>query len=302
MSLEAGGIVVQNVSKTFAKKSVLNNISFFVGKGELFGFLGPNGAGKTTTMRIILALLEADNGTVLIDGTSFHLDPSIRRRTGVLLEGHGLYEEMSLYDNIVYYAALYGMKVEQARGIIRRVGLASHSEEKVGTFSSGMKKRAALARALVHEPEYLFLDEPTTGLDPEAQIEFRELIGNLSRERGITLFLNSHNLDEVQKICTNVAIISGGKILVSESLLKLQHKYGEPAVFITLYDDENARRLEELLKQNDKVVRTGLSGRRVEAVLHKDNLTLQDVLTYGIEIKEFTVRVKSLEEVYMDIV
>jgi ABC-2 type transport system ATP-binding protein len=302
MSPEAGGILVQDVSKSFKQKGVLNNISFSVAKGDLFGFLGPNGAGKTTTMRIILALMDADTGSVRIDGTSFHQDPSIRRRTGVLLEGHGLYEEMTLRDNIGYYASLYGVGEKEAARTIQRVGLAGSADEKVGNFSSGMKKKAALARALVHEPEYLFLDEPTNGLDPEAQIDFRELIGALSRERGITLFLNSHNLDEVQKICTKVAIISGGSILVSEFLSKLQHRSSEPAVYITMYSEEDARRLDALLENNNAVVRTKVRGRQIEAVLYEDNFTLQDVLAYGIHVKEFTCRVKSLEEVYMDIV
>jgi ABC-2 type transport system ATP-binding protein len=302
MTRNGGGILVDNVSKAFRKKQVLKDIRFAVKRGELFGFLGPNGAGKTTTMRIILGLLNADSGSALIDGTSFRADPSVRRRTGVLLEGHGLYEDMTLSDNIRYYASLNGAGEREAARTIRRVGLAGSADEKVGNFSSGMKKKAALARALVHEPEYLFLDEPTSGLDPEAQIDFRELIGSLSRERGITLFLNSHNLDEVQKICTQVAIISGGSILVSDSLAGLQRQYSEPAVYITLYSEEDALRLDALLKNNNTVVRTEVRGKQIEAVLREDNFTLQDVLAYGVDVKEFTSRVKSLEEVYMEIV
>lgn len=302
MTRNGDGILVRDVSKAFKKKKVLSNISFSVAKGELFGFLGPNGAGKTTTMRIILGLLNADSGSVFIGGSSFRADPSVRRRTGVLLEGHGLYEDMTLSDNIGYYAALHGVGEKEAVRTIGRVGLAGSADEKVGNFSSGMKKKAALARALVHEPEYLFLDEPTNGLDPEAQIDFRELIGSLYRERGITLFLNSHNLDEVQKICTQVAIISGGSILVSDSLSGLQRQYSEPAVYITLYSEEEALRLDALLKNNNAVARTEVRGKQIEAVLREDNFTLQDVLAYGIHIKEFTCRVKSLEEVYMEIV
>ncbi len=302
MTRNGDGILVRDVSKAFKKKKVLSNISFSVAKGELFGFLGPNGAGKTTTMRIILGLLNADSGSVFIGGSSFRADPSVRRRTGVLLEGHGLYEDMTLSDNIGYYAALHGVGEKEAVRTIRRVGLAGSADEKVGNFSSGMKKKAALARALVHEPEYLFLDEPTNGLDPEAQIDFRELIGSLYRERGITLFLNSHNLDEVQKICTQVAIISGGSILVSDSLSGLQRQYSEPAVYITLYSEEEALRLDALLKNNNAVARTEVRGKQIEAVLREDNFTLQDVLAYGIHVKEFTCRVKSLEEVYMEIV
>ncbi len=297
-------ILLEGVTKTFQKKQVLRNIGFSVQRGDLFGFLGPNGAGKTTTMRIILGLLDPDGGTVLVDGRPFKNEPAVRRRTGVILEGHGLYEDMSLFDNIYYYASLFGMDEGKSKTeeMIHKVGLTPKSGAKVGTFSSGMKKKAALARSLVHEPEYLFLDEPTTGLDPEAQVEFRELIRHLSEEKGITLFFNSHNLDEVQKICNKVAIIGKGSVLVSDSVRALQKRYSEPTVGITLYSEGDARKLCALLEDHEKITDIKNDNNTVEAVLREDSFTLRELLSYGVEIKEFTTKVKTLEDVYMEIV
>lgn len=301
---ENEGIRLDEISKTFRKKRILNNISFTVEKGDLFGFLGPNGAGKTTTMRIILGLLAPDTGSVTVGGSDFAASPEIRRRTGVILEGHGLYENMSLIDNLNFYFSLYhqGKDSKRVPKIIEEVGLSRYGEEKVGNFSTGMKKKAALARSLVHKPDYLFLDEPTTGLDPEAQMEFRELIRVLSKDRKVTLFLNSHNLEEVQKICNKVAIVNNGSIVVSDSVEALQDKYSEPAVLITLYSAVDAEEVGKFLEGNDKILRTTVKGATVEAVLKEDNFTLTELLRYGVEIKEFTRRVKSLEEVYMEIV
>lgn len=297
-----GGIQVQGVSKSFRGKKVLEDIQLSVPRGELFGFLGPNGAGKTTMMRIILGLLDADSGAALVGGGNFRDNPSVRSRTGVMLEGHGLYENMTLRDNIRYYGELLGVSPADCDAAITATGMSSSMDDKVGTFSTGMRKKAALARALVNRPEYLFLDEPTAGLDPEAQVEFRDLIGRLSGERGITLFLNSHNLDEVQKICGSIGIISGGRLLVSDSLDRLQQQYSDPALHITLYSEEDALSLDRMLQNNEKVRHTRVTGTKIEAVLKEEDLALKDVLGYGIDIREFTRRVKTLEEVYMEIV
>lgn len=300
----ATAVHIDGVSKSFGKKKVLEEISFSVGKGDLFGFLGPNGAGKTTTMRIILGLIEADRGSASVFGGRFGDSPGVRMKTGVVLDEHGLYEDMALWRNLEFYCGLYDVSrpKERITELLAAVGLTGQGNDKVGNFSTGMKKRAALARALIHDPELLFLDEPTAGLDPEAQVGFRNVIARLSRERGVTVFFNSHNLDEVQKICSRVALIDRGRIAVCDTVVNLQAKYSEPGVMFTVYSEAEAEEICKRLESNRKINRTERDGTRVICFLRERDFRLQDLLQYGIEIREFTLHRKTLEEVYMDIV
>ncbi len=166
-------IEVQNLTKTFNGKAVLKDISFKVKEGEIFGYLGPNGAGKTTTMRIILGLLNPTSGNAFVLGQNLGENEKLRNKVGVLLENDGVYDKLSAYENLHYYAQLYGLSdsVERKRRIgelLEFVGLSDRRNDKVGEFSKGMRRKLALARAIAHEPEVLFLDEPSSGLDPEA--------------------------------------------------------------------------------------------------------------------------------------
>ncbi len=210
-------IEVQNLTKTFNGKTVLNGISFEVKEGEIFGYLGPNGAGKTTTMRIILGLLKPTSGNVLVQDQNLGENEELRNKVGVLLENDGLYDGLSAYENLDYYAQLYGISDGVARK--RRIGelldfvaLSDRRAEKVGTYSKGMKRKLGLVRSMVHNPDILFFDEPSSGLDPEAQRMVRDLILRLSTEEKRTVFLNSHDLDEVQRVCTKIAILQDGEI------------------------------------------------------------------------------------------
>jgi ABC-2 type transport system ATP-binding protein len=294
---------LEGVSKSFGKKQVLEEITFSVEKGDLFGFLGPNGAGKTTTMRIILGLLEPDRGTALVFGDRFGDSAVLRLRAGVVLDEHGLYEDMTLGKNLGFYCSLYGISrpKERTAELLAAVGLAGEEDRKVGEFSSGMEKRAALARALVNDPQILFLDEPTAGLDPEAQIGFRGVLSRLSEERGVTVFLNSHNLDEVQKICSRVGVINRGRIEVCDTVASLQARYSEPTVMFSVYSEEDGRELSERLRGNRKIGRIERDGTKIVCILLDEDFRLRELLEYGIEIREFAVQQKTLEEVYMDI-
>lgn len=300
----ATAVHIDGVSKSFGKKKVLEEITFSVEKGDLFGFLGPNGAGKTTTMRIILGLIEADRGSASVFGSRFGESPDIRMKTGVVLDEHGLYEDMPLRRNLEFYCGLYdvGRPKERTAELLAAVGLAGEKDRKVGEFSSGMKKRAALARALVNDPYILFLDEPTAGLDPEAQIGFRGVLARLSEERGVSVFLNSHNLDEVQKICSRVAVINRGRIEVCDTVASLQARYSEPRVVFSVYSEEDGREICRHLETNEKIRGIERDGTRIVCTLRQEDFRLRELLEYGIEIREFTVHRKSLEEVYMDIV
>ena len=304
-------IEVQNLTKTFNGKTVLKNVSFEVKEGEIFGYLGPNGAGKTTTLRIILGLLNPTSGNAFVMGQNLGENEALRNKVGVLLEDDGVYDRLSAYENLDYYAQLYGLsdRIERKRRIkelLDYVGLSDRINDKVGRFSKGMRRKLALARAIVHEPEVLFLDEPSSGLDPEAQIMVRDLILQLSEEMGVTIFLNSHDLDEVQRICTKIAILQSGEIKAHDTVKNLREKMGKPRVEITLSDSKDAEKALNILNSLDFVSVSDCErdDSRITAVIRneKSSTILSVLMRNGIAVEEIKWVTKSLEDVYLDIV
>jgi ABC-2 type transport system ATP-binding protein len=202
---------VDRLTKRFGDRVAFEDVSFDVGRGEVFGFLGPNGAGKTTTVRTLGTLLDPTSGSATVAG--FPLTPEngveIRRRIAIMPESPGLYLRLSILENLECFADLY--EVSDPRGRIdlalRAVNLADRAQDASGTLSKGLRQRVALARALLSDPEVLFLDEPTVGLDPVAAREVHELILGL-RERGVTIFLTTHRLEEAERLCDRVAILN----------------------------------------------------------------------------------------------
>jgi len=207
-------IALDNVSKSLGGRPVLNGISFVVEQGDVFGYLGPNGAGKTTTIRVMLGLFPPNSGRALILGKNAESEEA-RQRVGFVLEADGLYENMTAHENLDYYSQIYGLlpsaKDRRIDEMLELARLSDRARDKVSSYSKGMRQRLALARSMLHEPDLLILDEPTAGLDPTGQIEVRQTILDLA-ERGKTVFLSSHNLDEVQRICNRIALIDKGEI------------------------------------------------------------------------------------------
>lgn len=209
-------IEIEELTRTFGSVRALDGLSFSVEPGEVFGVLGHNGAGKTTLVRLINGVLEPTSGSIRVLGLDARTDGSdIRRQTGVLTETPSLYERLSARDNLKLFASFYDVPNADQRvdEMLKLFNLTERAKDRAGGFSKGMKQRLALARALVHEPQILFLDEPTAALDPEAARTVTALIESLSRESGRTVFLATHNLDEAQRLCTRVAVLSHGKLL-----------------------------------------------------------------------------------------
>jgi ABC-2 type transport system ATP-binding protein len=207
-------IEIESLTKKFGDLTAVDDLSFNVNEGEVFGFLGPNGAGKTTTVRMLCCLISKTSGTARISGYEIgNKEDSlkIRKIIGLSPDNVGLSEKMSAYDNLDFYGKIYDLPNDQRKENIRRflemLGLWEKRNVLVGTFSKGMKQKLAIARALIHEPQVLFLDEPTSNLDPEAAKTVRDFILEL-KEQKKTIFLNTHNLDEAQRICDRIAILN----------------------------------------------------------------------------------------------
>ncbi len=219
-------IETESLSRFFGPIRAVDDLTFQVYEGEVFGLLGPNGAGKTTTVRLLNGVLRPSGGQARVLG----LDPAqdgcrLRQQTGVLTETPSLYERLTARENLALFGALYGIpEMELSRRVARMLeefGLTDRADGRVGEFSKGMKQRLALARALLHEPPLLFLDEPTAGLDPEAARQVTEMIARLSHREGRTVFLCTHNLTEAQRLCDRVAVMDRGRLLALGTLEEL---------------------------------------------------------------------------------
>lgn len=230
-------ISAANVSRFYGKFEALKDVTFDVPVGSIFGFLGPNGAGKTTTLYVLLGLLPQKTGKVRV----LDLDPvtqgdRLRAQVGCLLEESGLYDVLTVKDNLEFFGRAQQMDEATLQSRIKETleffELSDFVKTKAGKLSKGMKQKTALARAILAMPKLLFLDEPTANLDPEASVAFRELIVNLAKKHGITVFLNTHRLDEAQKICDHIAIIKKGKVMLSGSTTDLLNTSKEMTVTI----------------------------------------------------------------------
>jgi len=219
-------IRLDNIGKKYGNQLALDGVSFEINRGEIVGFIGPNGAGKSTTMKIITGYLPPSSGEVFVNGhNAIERSLEIRRIIGYLPESNPLYPEMYVREYLKYIAGIYGLK-KQARllvdKIIYQTGLTPESHKQIKTLSKGYRQRVGLAQALIHDPQILILDEPTTGLDPNQIIEIRNLISELGTKK--TVMHSTHILQEVEAICDRVIIISKGKIVADESMSSTSSK------------------------------------------------------------------------------
>lgn len=222
-------IETEGLTKVYGSQTAVNQLTLQVGEGEVFGFLGPNGAGKTTTLLMFLGLTEPTSGKVRVCGFDPARDPlRVKERIGYLSENVGFYEDMDARQNLSYVARLNRIPDEvsakRINELLNVVGLMEDVEKKVGTYSKGMRQRLGIAEVLVKEPKVVFLDEPTIGLDPDGTNRMLDLIRSLSREKNITVFLSSHLLDQVQRICDRVGIMIKGDLVAVGPIEELGKK------------------------------------------------------------------------------
>ena len=220
-------IRTEQLRREFRGRRALDDVSFEVPAGTIFGYLGPNGAGKTTTIRILLGLIEPTSGRAEVLGFDTRTQADqVRSRCGALLDQPGLYDRLTAEENLDFYGRIFRLsaaeRAARSRELLSRFGLWDRRREKVGRWSRGMRQKLAVARALLHRPRLLFLDEPTAGLDALAAATLRQEIRALARDEGVTVFLTTHNLAEAEQLCDQVAIIDRGRILASGSPAELR--------------------------------------------------------------------------------
>ena len=296
-------IITHGLTRRFGDLVAVDDLDLEVDKGEVFGFLGPNGAGKTTTIRMLAALIAPSGGTARVAGYVLGKDnQAIRQHVGVLTETPGVYKRMSTLDNLVFFAKLYGVANPRARAeeYLEMFNLMGKRNDPAGTLSKGMRQKLAIARALLHKPQILFLDEPTAGLDPEAAKAVRDLIETLrSQER--TIFLSTHNLDEADRLCDRVALIKTRLIAVGRPQELKERMYGRRTV-IHLADVppriEGALDLPFIRKieRVDNALVVSLSDPETE-----NPILVKRLVELGAQIQFVTELKVSLEDLYFDL-
>lgn len=290
-------LTIKNLEKSFGKIKAVRGINLEVKKGDVFGFLGPNGAGKSTTIKMVLNLIIPDKGNILINGFDVRTEyTKVLQNIGIMVETPSFYEYLTGYDNLKLTANLYEeVKHVDIINLLKKVGLKNRANNKVSTYSVGMKQRLGLARALLNQPQLVILDEPTSGLDPQGKKGIRELITTLSEIEDITFFICTHMLNEVEQICNRVAIIQEGKIISKRVIGEKQNKR-----WVEFYTRQKKEAIQILKNsENVKKIETNKNG----ILLFIEDKQIEDInnllFDQGIKVKYIIPEVQSIEEYYL---
>jgi ABC-2 type transport system ATP-binding protein len=305
-------IAISHLTKNFDEIIAVNDMNLEIPEGCIFGLLGPNGAGKSTTTRLLSTLLRPTNGTAVVAGHDILKEPvQVRQITGVLPEesNHTLYQSMSAYDNLVYFARLYGVDEEtieaQVKELLEFMELWERKDDKAGELSTGNRQRLALCRALLHKPSILLLDEPTSALDPIASKRVRELILHLSQQYKQTVLINSHNLPEVQRMCERIAIIDQGKILLTGKTEELRHKLRTQQKYrILIQGDIQAAQTiiekQSCVMSSETEVDTIIA--EIENPMQNNVHILKALIDAGVNVVEISEEEATLEDLYLQVI
>lgn len=231
-------LITENLGKKYGDFSAVENLNLDVKEGSIFGFLGHNGAGKTTTISMLTTLILPTNGRATIGGYDAVKDNlKVRNLIGYLPENVTLYGDLTAVENLRFFGKLSGVKNVDAaiEDTLKLLEFSEWKNRKVKTYSKGMRQRIGIAQAILHNPKILFLDEPTSGLDPQGTKELRDILLMLNQERGTTIFMNTHLLSEVTKLCTDIGIISKGKLLLSDSIKNIEKEFPEEKSLEEIY-------------------------------------------------------------------
>jgi ABC-2 type transport system ATP-binding protein len=292
-------IEIQQLIKEYPRVRALDQLSLTIKKGEFFGLLGPNGAGKTTTIRLLTGLTQPTSGSIFIDGVDVVKNPLfITTLSGVVFEHQNTYNEMTVWQNLRLFARIYSIKNDRIEELLNQMELGPHKKKKAKHLSKGLKQRLLIARALLHDPEILFLDEPTEGLDPVFAESIRSFIADMNK-RGKTILLTTHYMAEAEQLCDRVAIINQGKLIELSDIQSLKDKYiSEYQVKIRSSDSQIA----DLLKEYDVAV--GKNEYTVRIEKNKASKVLKLIAEKGSmeTVEELFMSKPSLETIYIKLI
>jgi ABC-2 type transport system ATP-binding protein len=298
-------IRVEGLTRAFGSTRAVDELSIEVPRGIIFGFLGPNGAGKTTTINLLLGLLEPTDGRAEVLGRDPWTDgDAVRSQTGAVLEHNGVYEHLSAEDNLEFYARAWRLPAaergERIRELLTRMDLWDRRREQAGTWSRGMQQRLALARALLHRPPLVFLDEPTAGLDVMAATAVRDDLGELVGQDGTTIFLTTHNMAEAERLCSLVAVIRAGRLVAHGSPTELRARTGAPRVEILGRGFDDAQ-LAELRTRSEVLAVEHMDGHLTVELAERAEVgpLVSALVAGGAQIEEVRRGQASLEEVFV---
>lgn len=300
-------IDVQHLSRRFGAFTAVDDVSFSVAQGEIFGFLGSNGAGKSTTIRMLCGLLRPTAGTALVGGADVSTDPEgVKRRIGYMSQRFSLYELLTVDQNITFWGGIYGLDrarlTRRREFVLEMAGLRGREQTLARDLSGGWRQRLALGCAVLHEPPILFLDEPTGGVDPLSRRQFWHLIDSLSAS-GVTVLVTTHYLDEAER-CHRVALIHAGRLATMGTVEEVKSVFaGRPIIEVRARQPVEAM---ALLDEMPEVEKTSLFGTAVHAVLRSQALTTDDIRSRlgarGIAVQTIDTVAPSLEDVFLDVV
>lgn len=301
-------IKVTGLKKSYGKIEALKSISFEVNRGSVFGFIGRNGAGKTTTMNILTGLMRFDEGKIFIMDRDFkQYKNELIKKIGYLPETPTFYNYMNSYEYLGFIGRIIGCDQDGIKKktdeLLKMVGLDKKGKRKISGYSRGMKQRLALATAIFKEPEILFLDEPSSALDPEGRLEMLDLIEDL-KDNKITIFLSTHILNDAERVCDTICIIDEGEIILTEKLSRLYEKYIQPVFDIEFegVPKEEARLLGKLNWVEDVVESGKKLSLQVKDIKHAKKEILSELLKFDMNIVSYQVRKRNLEDIFIGMV
>ncbi len=291
-------VEISHISKSFGSLKAVDDVSFEVNKGEIFGLLGPNGAGKTTAIRILLDIFKPDQGSVSILGGP--MTEAKKDRIGYMPEERGMYQDITLERCLVYLASLKGMPAEQAHGKITtyldRFDLSSSRDKKVKELSKGMQQKAQLITTLIHEPELLIVDEPFSGLDPINTQMVKDLLRE-ERDKGATILMSTHQMHQVEELCDRIVLIDNGRTLLYGNLDEIRHQFSGHAVIVRTHDKMPVLPgVDQVEQHNSSAYRLSLS----PSIGTQD--ILRSLVERGIQLEQFEIATPTLDEIFIRVV
>lgn len=288
-------VELKNLSKTIGKKKIIDNLNLSLYPGTITGFLGPNGAGKTTTIRMMVGLMKQSGGDVVIEGVSLREDfENGLSQVGVIVENPEMYKFMSGYKNLVHFARMHkDVTKERINEVINQVGMQNRIHEKVGTYSLGMRQRLGLAQALLHRPKFLILDEPTNGLDPAGIREFRQYLRKIAENEGVSVFVSSHMLSEIELMCDRIAVIQNGKLIDIREMSEAKESF----YYIEATPLEQAK---QLLVDRGFTVEPMTKGLLINAEQNQIPGIMEALIVQGLQVFAVQPHRKTLEDEFLE--